>query len=144
MKFTGAVAILMTLGVVSAYPTADRVIPPLAPNAYNVSTTDVALIQERGELAALGCIIRSYSGSNCKGTNLQSYDYSTQGCRSCRPFDTSHSFSMSGTCPDGRFYASDNNCGKSANNPTVGFNGAGCYNVNTGRNWVSGWPCFTG
>jgi hypothetical protein len=144
MKLSGTFTLLAALGAVTAHPTAETVdhvaVPPLAPNGYNASAT----LYSRGELAALGCIIRSYGGNNCQGNNVRSYDFSTQGCRSCERFDTSHSFSMEGTCPSGRFFASDNDCGRPANNPSIGFSGPGCYNVNTGYNWVTGWPCFTG
>ncbi|KAK4212282.1 hypothetical protein QBC37DRAFT_247606, partial [Rhypophila decipiens] len=90
-----------------------------------------------------GCTLVSYRGWDCSGDAANAWVFTPSGCRSCEPFDDCHSFFLSGNCPRGHLVASDSGCsawfGSSDN---VNFGGTGCWNVNTGHNWVSGYPCF--
>ncbi|KAF2678619.1 hypothetical protein K458DRAFT_348402, partial [Lentithecium fluviatile CBS 122367] len=88
------------------------------------------------------CIIRGFTSGDCTSGNIWAYNFVVDRCRSCVPFDTSHSFSLSDGCPSGVFYANEGPCNNVGSQFAIPFSGPGCHGVNTGTNWVSGQPCF--
>lgn len=96
-----------------------------------------------GRAASVGCIIRTWSGTKCTGTNWATYEYvPSNECRACRSNGgNSHSFSLEANCPYGKLWASaGGNC--DGDNGVINMRGVGCYNVNTGYRWSSFRPCF--
>ena len=90
------------------------------------------------------CVITGYKSGNCNpDTASVSYKYGTDGCRSCRQFDGCHSFYVSEGCPRGTFeiYSQDD-CSIWGDKDPVDFKPGKCFNVDTGGNWNSGYPCF--
>ncbi|KAK3377627.1 hypothetical protein B0H63DRAFT_561762 [Podospora didyma] len=101
------------------------------------------LVRQDNLAGADGCVVQAYKGWDCSGNPGNGFNYVVDGCRSCRQFDDSHSFFLSGNCPRGHLVTHDNDCSAfSKGSYNVNFGGTGCWNVNTGHNWVSAYPCF--
>jgi len=136
MKFTTIAMILGSATTITATPI-EAADDGLAPIQY-VNRTGLT-----GRAAFIGCIIRTYAGSNCDGRNFAAYEYTPEKeCRSCRsPGGDAHSFRLEENCPFGKLWAfSGNNC--NGDNGAINMRGPGCYNVNTGYSWNSFAPCF--
>jgi len=91
--------------------------------------------------ALTDCVIRGYTSSDCTSGETYAWKFVVDGCRSCRSFFNSHSFSLDQGCPSGDFHISDASCLK-WNIGRIPFSGPGCYSVDIGNNWLLGKPCF--
>lgn len=134
MRFVKAAAILSLTLLSSA-----------SPHRVEYNTTN--LLAARGNTTNLSAgeqfIIHGFADSQCNGMPTFSYKFGVGGCRSCEPFDNSHSILIQDCPDDAWFVASDSGCSawKSAYTKEYDISPGLCININTGYNFMSGWPC---
>ncbi|KAH8671749.1 hypothetical protein BX600DRAFT_510406 [Xylariales sp. PMI_506] len=131
MQFSSIFGITLTASLASAMP---------------VDTTTGQVVSTENNLAARDtCILSTWSGNNCDGDEGSAWSFVVDGCRTCENvLANQHSIKLEGNCGQGSFRigANADSCNTLFQYSDVSFNGAGCYNINTGGSFASVAPCF--
>lgn len=148
MKYLGVAAVLSLLfHRLEALPQQFESLSIVAPGGRSNTTTHSLSGRDN-------CNIHAFPTDHCTGQAVRHLEYVGAAgiCYLCAPFDNMHSIYVDPACSPFEFTACDvgcdretwhNNCAGFGGHPyTQRFKPGRCYNINTGNNFVSGWPCF--